>query len=91
MNAPLSKRVHTSLRAHTLHLSARRARHHLRNLLQVNAAREIHLPRVDLQDVQAGVLSRRRKLNLAIDAARSEQGRVQYIDAIGRHDHLDGR
>ncbi len=34
-------------------------------------------------------LARIRKLDLAIDATRSEQGRIENVHAVGAHQHLD--
>jgi len=35
------------------------------------------------------LLVRRRELDLAVDTARSQQGRVKDVDAVGGHDDLD--
>jgi hypothetical protein len=44
---------------------------------------------VDLENVQSGILVRRRELDLAIDATRAEKGGVEDVDAVSGHDHLD--
>ena len=71
------------------YLSSGRSGHHLGDLPQVDSSGQVHLSRVDLQDVQTSLLVRRRELNLAIDATGTEQGRVKDVDAVGGHDDLD--
>ena len=44
---------------------------------------------MDLEDVQSGLLVRRRELDLPVDPARPEQGRVQDVNPVCRHDHLE--
>ena len=44
---------------------------------------------MDLEDVETRLFARRRKLDLAIDATRSEQSRVENVDTVGGHDDLD--
>lgn len=69
-------------------LTARPA-HLVGDLLQVDPAHQVHLPRVDAQDVDAGRLGRVRELDLAVDAARSQQRRVEDVDAVRGHQDLD--
>ncbi len=45
--------------------------------------------RVNLDDVEAALLVRQRNLNLAVEAARTHQRRVERVRPIGGHDHLD--
>ena len=89
VDAPLAQREHARLRAHRLALRPRRASHLARNLLEVDAPHQVHLPRVDLEDVHAAVLRGVGELDLAVDASRAEQGAVQDVQAVRRHDHLD--
>jgi len=44
---------------------------------------------VDLQDVRARRLIGVGELDLAVDAPRPQQRRVEDVEAVGRHDHLD--
>ena len=74
---------------HYTYLSTRRSWHHFCNLPQVDPTSEIHLSRVDLQNVQSGLLIWWRKLNLAIDSAWPEKGRVKDVDSVGGHDDLN--
>ena len=72
-----------------MYLSTGRSGHHLCDLPQVDTSGQVHLSRVDLQDVETSLLIWWRELYLAIDATGSEQGRVQDVDAVGGHDNLD--
>ncbi len=89
VDSALSQGVHSGLSADALDLSAGRARHRLRDLLQVDSARQIHLPRVNLEDVCSRLLVRWRKFNLAVDAAGAQKRRVEDVDSIGRHNDLN--
>ena len=50
--------------------------------------REGHLLRMDLEDVAAGLLVGRGELDLAVDAARADEGRVERLDLVGGEDDL---
>ena len=58
--------------------------------LQVDAGGERHAARVHLEDALAAGEVRRRDEQLAVEAARTEERRVEILDAVGRahHDHL---
>merc|ERR1712037_1004417 len=58
-------------------------------LLHADVVREGHLARVDVEDPPLGLLVGQRELDLAVDAARADQRRVQALDPVRRHDHLD--
>ena len=49
---------------------------------------EVHLARVDLEDVPARLLVGRGELDLAVDAARADEGRVERLDLVGGEDDL---
>lgn len=53
--SPFPQREHAGLGADALELGARAAIHLLRDLGQVDAAGEVHGPRVDPQDVGSGL------------------------------------
>ena len=89
MNSSLAQREHARLGAHRLALRAARAAHLRRDLLQVDSAHQVHLPRVNLQDVHPRVLRGVGELDLTIDAPGTEQRRVQNVQSVRRHDHLD--
>mmetsp|Transcript_13197 Transcript_13197/g.33484 ORF Transcript_13197/g.33484 Transcript_13197/m.33484 type:complete len:417 (-) Transcript_13197:74-1324(-) len=89
VHPPLPQRKHPRLRAHRLHLRAARAAHLLRDLCEVDPADEVHLARVDLEDVQPRRLVRVRELDLAVDPSRAQQRGVQDVDAVGGHEDLD--
>ena len=79
---------HACLGAACLELRARRVGHAVRNLLQVDPARQVHLAGVDLEDVQAGGLVGVGELDFAVNAPRAEQGGVQDVNPVGRHQDL---
>lgn len=87
--APLAEGVHARLGAHALELSTRAPVHFLGNLCEVDAAGEIHLPAMDAQNISAGLNARRRELNLAVDAARTEKSGIENIETVRRHDNFD--
>ena len=63
-------------------------RHLVGDLLQVDASHEVHLPAVDLQDVEARALIGVGELDLAVDPAGPKQRRIQNVDSVGRHQNL---
>ena len=50
---------------------------------------EIHLARVDLENVAACLLVRRGKFDLAINAPRADECGVKALNLVGREDDLD--
>ena len=56
--------------------------------LEVDVFAEGHAARVDAEDVALRLHVGERKLDLPVDAAGADQGRVQGLDAVRRHDHL---
>eukprot|EP00050_Salpingoeca_kvevrii_P006166 m.287788 g.287788 ORF g.287788 m.287788 type:complete len:445 (-) comp11847_c0_seq1:145-1479(-) len=89
MHAALTKSIHARLGADTLGLCARGAGHCLGNLAQVDPASQVHLARVNAQNLETSILIWGRKLDFAVNATRTEQRRVENINAVGRHDDLD--
>eukprot|EP00955_Chlamydomonas_euryale_P009987 107350-Chlamydomonas_euryale.AAC.8 len=89
VHAPLAQRKHAGLCAAPLELGARCSRHHVGDLGQVDAACEVHLAGVDLEDVDARGLVGVRELNFAVNAARAQQRGVEDVNAVGCHEHLD--
>lgn len=53
-----------------LDLCTRRSRHQLRNLPQINAASQVHLPGVDLQNVQTGLFTQNVNVNIVKTTTR---------------------
>ena len=49
---------------------------------------EIHLPGLNLVDVQSGLLIWRRELKFPVNSARPEEGGVQNVDPVCGLDHL---
>lgn len=64
------------------------ARHKFGDFTQVDAAGQIHFPRMDLENVETGFFVGRRKLDFAVNTTRPQQRRVQDVDSVSCHDHL---
>lgn len=79
------------LACHRSHLELRPggACHLVGDLLEVDAAHEVHLARVDLEDVHARALAGVGELDLAVDAAGAQERGVEDVYPVGRHQHLD--
>lgn len=58
-------------------------------LVEVDVLVEAHLAGVEVEDLALRVLVRVLEQDLAVDAPRADQRRVQRLDLVGRHDHLD--
>mmetsp|Transcript_31970 Transcript_31970/g.75966 ORF Transcript_31970/g.75966 Transcript_31970/m.75966 type:complete len:221 (+) Transcript_31970:65-727(+) len=89
VHASLSEGIHARLRAASLELGARGTAHRVGDLLEVYPAHEVHLARVDLEDVDPAALARVGELDLAVDAAGAQERGVEDVHAVGRHQHLD--
>lgn len=50
---------------------------------------DVHLPGVDLHDPGPGLLVGHRELNLSVQAAGAEQGRVQDVHPVGGCNYLN--
>lgn len=57
--------------------------------LESDVALDAHGPRVDLEDVGAALEIGQAELDLAVEAARSHEGRVEGVRSVGRHEDLD--
>jgi hypothetical protein len=44
---------------------------------------------MNLEDIEPTDLARIGEFDFTIDATRSKQRRIQYIDAVGRHQNFD--
>mmetsp|Transcript_1778 Transcript_1778/g.3834 ORF Transcript_1778/g.3834 Transcript_1778/m.3834 type:complete len:429 (-) Transcript_1778:221-1507(-) len=89
LHPPLAESEQTRLGAHGLDVRARELILGHDELLEVDVLGEVHLGGVDLEDVPARLLVGRRELDLPVDAAGSDERRVERLDLVGRHDHLD--
>lgn len=89
MDSSLTKGKHAGLSADSLAFGTGGARHLLRDLHEVDPAHQVHLARVNLEDVEASVLVGVRELDLSVDTARSQQSIVKDVNSVGRHDNLD--
>mmetsp|Transcript_16567 Transcript_16567/g.32950 ORF Transcript_16567/g.32950 Transcript_16567/m.32950 type:complete len:242 (+) Transcript_16567:190-915(+) len=89
MHPPFPEREHTRLGAHGLTLCPAGVRHLFGHDRQVNAAHEIHPPRVYLHDGHPVLRVRVRKLDFAIDPSGPQKRRIEDVDPISGHDHLD--
>mmetsp|Transcript_46588 Transcript_46588/g.120614 ORF Transcript_46588/g.120614 Transcript_46588/m.120614 type:complete len:231 (+) Transcript_46588:90-782(+) len=88
LHAALAQGEHAGLRAHRLDVCATEVvlGHH--ELLKIHVVRERHLAGMDLEDAPLGLLVGQRELDLAVNAAWTDHGRIQGLDAVGGHDHL---
>ena len=57
-------------------------------VLEVNLLRQVHLGRDGREDEALLAAVGQRELDLAVDAPRADEGRVQRLDAVCRHDNL---
>ena len=56
--------------------------------LKVHIIRESHPAGVDTKDSSLGFFIGKRELNLPVNSARSDEGGVEGLNPVGRHDHL---
>ena len=60
-----------------------------RKLLKVDVGGDVHLARVDAEDIAAGLLTGQGELNLAIEATGAEKCAVENVNAVGRRNYLN--
>mmetsp|Transcript_32867 Transcript_32867/g.69155 ORF Transcript_32867/g.69155 Transcript_32867/m.69155 type:complete len:205 (+) Transcript_32867:209-823(+) len=89
MHSPLSQSKHTSLGTDRLTLCTTRIHHLLSNRVQINIPQQIHSARVNLHNRHTILGIGIGEFNLTIDTARTEQRRIQNINTIRGHDHLN--
>ena len=89
LHPAFSQRQQASLRAQRLDVRAGQLILRHDKLLHVDILRQVHPRRVNPEDVPFGLDVGEGKLDLAIDAPRSEQRGVQGFNLVRRHDHLD--
>ena len=89
LHHPLPQRNHAGLDAHGLELRAAELVRTPRQLGPVDRVVDRHFAAVDLQDLRPGFLVGERELNLAIQTARTEERRVEHVDAVGGREDLD--
>lgn len=65
-----------------LDLSARSSRHQLSNLPQINATSQVHLPGVDLQNVQTGLFT---QMETCSDQVKQKQAGVNATKDVPPH------
>lgn len=56
---------------------------------EIDVGREGHFRCVDVEDASLGLLIGQRELDLAINSTGTDQGRVESLNAIRRHDDFD--
>ncbi len=56
--------------------------------VDVDVVRQRHPIGVNVEDAATGFVVRQRKLDLSVNPARTDQGRIQAVDTVGGHDHL---
>src|SRR5690606_26396179 len=69
-----------------LEVRTREARRTARDHLEVDAARERDLARMDLQDADAATQIGARHDDAAIEATRTQQRRIEHVGTVGRGD-----
>ena len=83
------QRDHASLDTDGLELGAAELVRGPGQLGPVDVAVDLHLAGVDPQDLGAALLVRQRELDLAIEPAGAQQGRVQHVDPVRGRQDLD--
>jgi hypothetical protein len=58
-------------------------------LFQIDILGKSHATGVDLEDLSLGLDVGQRELDLAVDTTGTDQRRIQGLDTIGGHQHLD--
>ena len=89
MDSPLPQREHTRLSADCLRLRTRCPYHLLAYSSQIDPPHQVHLPRVDFEDLDSRVEGGVGELYLPVDPAGPQQGRVKDVDSVSRHYDLD--
>lgn len=84
----LPQRDHTGLHADSLEHGASELVRAARQLGPVDAVVDRHLARVDAEDLRARLLVGQGELDLAVQTARTEQGRVEDVDTVRGREHL---
>ena len=86
---PLAQRRHPCLRTAGLDVRARQVVLRQDKLLEVDVRGQRHPRGVDAEDAALRLGVREGELDFPVDAARADEGRVQGLDLVGRHDDLD--
>ncbi len=84
-----TQRNHTGLDADRLEHGAAKLVGAACQLAPVDTVGDLHLSRVDLEDLGAGLLVGQREFDLAVQTAGTQQGRVEDVDTICRGEDLD--
>jgi len=87
--APGPDRVHPGLGAHGPDVGARRVGAEPREQLEADVALAAHRPGVDLEDLRAALRVGQAELDLAVEPAGPQQGGVERVGPVGRHQDLD--
>ena len=89
LHSSLPKSQKTSLSTNGLDISARQLILGHDVLLQVDILGQCHAPGMNPENSPLCFLIRKRKLNLPVNPAWSDESRVQSLDSVGSHDHLE--
>mmetsp|Transcript_15564 Transcript_15564/g.31243 ORF Transcript_15564/g.31243 Transcript_15564/m.31243 type:complete len:314 (+) Transcript_15564:66-1007(+) len=81
--------VHARFDADGTDVGAGGIRAEAREQLEADVALTIHRARVDLEDARTTLKVWQPKLDLAVEAARAKQRRVERVWPVGRHQNLD--
>mmetsp|Transcript_2966 Transcript_2966/g.5482 ORF Transcript_2966/g.5482 Transcript_2966/m.5482 type:complete len:378 (-) Transcript_2966:7-1140(-) len=89
MHPSFSQGKHSRFGTNRLAFGPTRIDHFFRNDVQINISQQIHFSRMNLHNGLSIFRIGIGKFNLAIDPSGTEQGGIQNVDAIRRHDDLD--
>lgn len=65
------------------------SRYSLGDLAHVDSAHQVHLPRVNFQNICTSLLIRGRELDFSVNATGTQERRVQDVDSVRSHNHFD--
>ncbi|KAI7491326.1 26S protease regulatory subunit [Hortaea werneckii] len=88
-HTPFTQGHHTSFGADGTNISTRQLVLLRDELLKVDIWRQVHLGRVQIEDLLLGNLIWVLEKNLSVDTSRTNQSGIQRIDLVCCHDHLD--
>lgn len=89
LHAALAQRHQSGLRTDRLNVGAAEVVLCEDQVVKVDVLCQGHLRGVNVEDAPLRLLIRQRKLNLAVNATGANEGGVERLNAVRRHDHLD--
>ena len=89
MHPPLPQGIHAGLSTDPFQLRPTATIHLLSDLREIDSPRQIHAPAVNPQDIRPSLHRGWGEFNLPIDPPRPQQGGIEDVQTIRRHDDLD--